>query len=70
MVSIWDNSGTGWGRFDVTLVSLGALGGRFGMPLGGLLDHFGITLLMLRICGSVFKNIYFALFFMTLTALV
>ena len=27
------------------------------------MDRSGITLLMIRICGSVFKNIYFALFF-------
>ena len=35
--SLWcqfGNSGTGWGRFDVTLGSLCALGGRFGINFG------------------------------------
>ena len=63
VVSIWDNSGTGWGRFDVTLGSLCALGGRFGITLGWFLDYLGITLLMFSIWRSVFKNTCFALFF-------
>ena len=47
-MSIWDYSGTGWGRFDVTLVSLCALDDRFGMTFGNkvgwLRMHFGVLL--------------------------
>ena len=64
MVSIWDHSGTGWGRFDVTLVSLGALGGRLGMTLGmncgSFWDHFAhASHMQVRFQKHLFRFVFY-----------